>query len=154
MSADDYDPFLEPRDLHSFLSVRLTNLSRKFANNGRRLYERLYQVNARELRILLILRTYGRQTSTDLAEIAHMDKGTISRGVRELRRRGLVKAEVSEDDLRSSILMLTAEGRDLAEACFRTAQKRQRSVIEALTEAERAQLSALLVKVEARLDEI
>ena len=153
-TRQDRDPHLEPRNLESLLSFRLTNLSRKFAIGGSRIFQTRFGVNARELRSLLILGTYGSLTSTEIADIAHMDKGTISRAVKALMQRGLILGEVEQADLRRSTLRLTAKGQALFESCFAASRARMKMVLEALTLDERGQLALLLDKLEDRLDSV
>lgn len=148
------DPDLEPKNLESLLSFRLTNLSRKFAIGGSRIFQTRFGVNARELRVLLILGNYGSLTSTEIAAVAHMDKGTISRAVKALMQRGMILGEVERQDLRRSSLRLTATGQEHYEACFAASKARMVSVLEVLDADERRQLATLLNKVETRLDDL
>lgn len=154
MAETDNQIALEPTHLQEFLSVRLTNLSRKFMRGGVAFYQDRYGLGPREFRIMLLLHSETHLTSSELADKANMDKATISRGVSGLRRRGLVSALVSQDDLRSSQLALTASGKIIADACFSDAQDRMYSVLEALDDNERQQLSHLLSKVDQRLDDL
>ncbi|MCL6285598.1 MarR family winged helix-turn-helix transcriptional regulator [Ruegeria sp. 2012CJ41-6] len=145
---------LEPNSLKNFLSVRLTNLSRKFMRGGIAFYQDRYEFGPREFRIMLLLNCDHQLTSSELADKANMDKATISRGVSGLRKRGLVTARASKDDLRSSNLVLTKAGKKIANACFADAQARMYSVLEVLDPLEREQLSGLLSKIDRRLDEL
>jgi DNA-binding MarR family transcriptional regulator len=154
MADLDVDPTLEPRNLQSLLSVRLTAISRKFAIGGTRIFAARFGLNHRELRVLLLLRSHKQLTSTDIADMGLMEKATVSRALKSLRARGLVEARASDVDLRSSTVCLTSEGTVQANACFSASRQRMQSVLSVMSIEERRTLSELLSRVEARLDEL
>ncbi|WP_296194837.1 MarR family transcriptional regulator [uncultured Microbacterium sp.] len=61
-------------------------------------------------------------TMSALAELLHLDKGQLSRTVRDLEERGLVARTPDPHDRRSSLLALTPEGRERLEAARRTSR--------------------------------
>ncbi len=90
----------------------------------------------------------------ELAQQARVDEGTASRVVFALVRRGLVRSEVDPADRRRSRLLLTQEGRQLADGLLTVSEEIRSSVEGALTLAEREAVASSLQKVVARLDRI
>ncbi len=89
-----------------------------------------------------------------LAQQARVDEGTASRVVFALVRRGLVRSEVDPADRRRSRLLLTQEGRQLADGLLTVSEEIRSAVEGALTFAEREAVASSLQKVVARLDSI
>ena len=148
------NPLMEPATLADFLSFRLSVLSRKFAIGGAKLYAKRFDLNSRELRIVLVLGAFGTKTSREIADLANMDKGAVSRGVRPLIKRELVCSEASQTDLRQSHLRLTVSGKAVYRDCFAFAQRRINQVVSVLSSEECQVLDRAFVKLADRLDQL
>ncbi len=90
----------------------------------------------------------------ELAGLARMDEPTASRVVFALGRRGLVRREVDPGDRRRTRLLMTPEGRRLAERLLPMSNEIRAAVEGALTSAEREAVAAGLQKVIARLERV
>ena len=105
-----------------------------------------------EARVLYELGARGACGASELARDLALDAGYLSRLLRGLKRRGLVRGEAASADARRSVLSLTGAGR----RAFRTLDARSRTqsavMLEPLSAAERARLAGALRAVESLLD--
>jgi len=91
-------------------------------------------------------------TQSDLAAHSGRDKGQLARLVGGLRERGLLQAQPDAEDRRNLRLALTEEGRALQQQIQRRRRKLSELAAAGLNATEKAQLLALLGRVEANLD--
>jgi DNA-binding MarR family transcriptional regulator len=89
----------------------------------------------------------GRVTQNHLGRLAAMDPATIQGVVRRLLDRGLVTREADPLDRRAIVLAPTAAGLVLAARTVTAARRITEATLLPLTEAERATLTALLLKL-------
>lgn len=148
------DPLMEPGSLRDLLSFRLNTLAKKVTMGSQTILADRHGVNMREIRILMSLHQYQQITSSELAELTDLDKSTISRGIKDLMRRGLVNGTVDQADLRSSVLGLTGGGAKVAAECFDISQERLAQVLAGLSRPERGVLDQFLTRLERRVDDL
>jgi len=101
-----------------------------------------------------VLGFFGRHpgaTQSDLAQHSGRDKAQLARLIKGLRDRALLDATVDEDDRRNVRLTLTPEGASIQRALHREARKLSAQAVDGLSDEERAQLVALLLKVKDNL---
>ena len=89
---------------------------------------------------------------TDLAESLGIDISTVSRHVRDLERSGLVRRTGDPDDQRASRLSLSDEGQDMLRRVRRTRQDAMRQLLAEWTEADRALLAEMIVRLSDEMD--
>lgn len=92
-------------------------------------------------------------TLSDLAQHSGRDKAQLARLIKGLRAQGLLQAEADERDQRSQRLTLTAAGRSVQKTLRQQAKKLGDRAVTGLTAPEREQLSQLLLRVKANLNE-
>ncbi len=88
-------------------------------------------------------------SQTDLARLAGLDKGQVSRVVSGLVERGLVLRAVDASDARGVRLSLTRAGRRLYDGLIAAATERNQALLDALPAAERAVLESALARLNA-----
>ena len=86
-------------------------------------------------------------TATDVCGMTGIGKKTISRAVTSLETKGLLKRRPNPADSRSTLLKITAAGRDTYESILPMLQSRQKALIGTLDRNEQKQLRALLDKM-------
>jgi len=86
--------------------------------------------------ILVELQARGSLHANDLSDILRMDKSTISRMLRDLIRKKLVRATPHESDKRYKLIQLTAKGQDEAAKLHTLGNTHIGNVIAGLTEAD------------------
>lgn len=94
-------------------------------------------------------RPFGSQC--ELAERVRVDEAIVSRVIRSLTARGLVRAVRDEADRRRVTLALTAQGERLAERLLPIAAEVRAAVDAPLSPAERAASRAALLKIDTHL---
>jgi DNA-binding MarR family transcriptional regulator len=107
------------------------------------------QLPRSELLALLLLQHHGERTMSELAEVVGAPLSTASGIGERLARRGLVKRQRRPEDRRVVVVRLTRKGETAAGKLREQIDGLLRRVAGALTEAELAQLLALLAKVSA-----
>jgi DNA-binding MarR family transcriptional regulator len=100
-----------------------------------------------EWRVMLTLMRHPGMAAMAVAALWGMDKMAISRAVRRLERRGLVRRTRAPDDFRRWVLELTLEGRRRYRAIEPAATGRYRDFLRPLQPREVAQLRRLLEKL-------
>jgi DNA-binding MarR family transcriptional regulator/predicted N-acetyltransferase YhbS len=92
-------------------------------------------------------------TATELARTLELDAGYLSRLLRGLKERGLIKSARSDADARQLHLSLTPAGRRAFAPLEQRSQQEVSSLLATLTEAEQQELQQALQRVERLLDD-
>ncbi len=145
------DPRDDPGyDLTRVTAYRLAVLSNRLTLWSARVYRREFGTSVLEWRVLSILAALGPVMARDVAEFSVLDKSNVSRAVRRLTARGLVRQASHPDDGRSRILTLTGEGRALHRRIAARSREREEALFEDFGAAERERLATLLDGLDAR----
>jgi len=91
-------------------------------------------------------------TQSELAQHSGRDKAQLARLVAGLRERGLLAAEADANDRRSVRLSLTADGQAVQRTLQQQGKRLTAQAVAGLNAAERAQLQALLQRVQGNLE--
>lgn len=100
-----------------------------------------------EVQVLQVLADGSARSVSDLARLARMDAGAVSRQVRALENRGLVERRSSPNHGRIVLVTPTASGLDAAR---RVKERRDRQLVDALrdwTPEDRTSLGRLLLRL-------
>jgi DNA-binding MarR family transcriptional regulator/GNAT superfamily N-acetyltransferase len=92
-------------------------------------------------------------TATDLGRLLDLDAGYLSRLLRALKERELVKATRNKDDARQSLLQLTPAGRRAFEPLERRSQQDVGVLLSRLSDTQQAELLQAFHRVQSLLDE-
>ncbi|MBI1263126.1 MAG: MarR family transcriptional regulator [Alphaproteobacteria bacterium] len=140
-----------PMRLRDYLPYRLSVASNKASGLIARAYQARFGLTIWEWRVIAVLGEGAPRTAQGVCEATAMDKVTVSRAIRALDARGLVRRSARDDDRRASDVRLTAEGEAIYAEVAPLALRYEAALLDGFTPQERAQLSALLDKLEARL---
>lgn len=143
-----------PLNLAEFLPYQLSITS--FAVSGviAREYETRFGLKIPEWRVMALLGERGKMTQRGLVDASRMDKVTVNRAVKTMVERGLVERLPGSRDGRSHGLMLTRAGDLLYREIVPAALAMDGRLSGVLTDAEKAQLSALLKRMRDAADAI
>jgi len=122
-------------DVTELSSYRLSRHN-KLIRRGRDAEAERLGVSIDEWRLLFVLQRKGAQPSIRMAEAALMDRGTVSRCVARLEKRGLVYRISDATDGRVSVVNLTDEGARIAGQIASFMLERELAMIEGLTDEE------------------
>ncbi len=91
-------------------------------------------------------------TQSDLVQHTGRDKAQLARLIKGLRERGLLQGEADAADRRNVRLQPTAEGLAIQRALREQADTLEKRAVEGLSDEEKAQLIALLQRVQGNLN--
>ncbi|RMF75986.1 MAG: MarR family transcriptional regulator, partial [Alphaproteobacteria bacterium] len=137
----------EPLDLPRHLPYQIVHASSLLSVGFARLLQRRFRLGIREWRILAVLGHGGPMAPSDLVGRAAYDKGTVSRALQRLERRGLVRREPAGAGRRRWIVGLTPEGAELHDRIAPLARMRARILQAALSPEEARILGEALAKL-------
>ena len=126
---------VEDIDVSELSSYRLSRHN-QLIRRGRDAEAERLGVSIDEWRLLFVLNRLGALPSIRIAEAALMDRGTVSRSVARLEKRGLVFRISDANDGRVSIVNLTDAGSETAGQIATFMLERELAMIDELTEEE------------------
>ena len=138
--------------LDDFLPYRLSIASNAVSDAVAGAYRTLFGLRIPEWRLIAVLAEGGNMSQQALCGRTRMDKVTVSRAAIALADRGLIARASNPEDQRSHLLTLTKEGWALYEEISPKALEMERRLFAAFSEAERAQLKAMLERIEAAVE--
>lgn len=142
-------------NVEDFLTFRLTRLSNALRTNLTKRYLEEFDLSLPEWRLLARVTRFSPLRFSELTSRSSMDKGQVSRTLRELTKRGFIKMKVVKSRVSRStealaapvVVAVTAAGRRLYKTVLPVARKRQVEFLMTLTESERVALYATLDKL-------
>lgn len=133
--------------LRAFLPYRLSVAANAVSDRIAQVYRTRFGLRIPEWRVLAVV-AEGAATQAELVDATAMDKMTVSRAVKALVARDLL-ARTRAADRRTLALTLTVEGARLHAEVAPLALAIEAELLAGFTEAERAQLMALLTRLAA-----
>lgn len=135
--------------LDDFLPYRMSIASNAVSDAVASAYRTLFGLRIPEWRLVAVLAEGGAMSQQALCGRTRMDKVTVSRAAIGLVERGLIARTANPSDQRSHLVALTPAGWDLYEQVAPKALELERRLFASFSEAEKAQLSAMLARIEA-----
>lgn len=112
------------------VSVRIVRLSELILRIGTVTFKERFGVKPTDLRILVMLGAYQPISVNEVSRRTHIDKAWISRSLRDLLRRKLIKRTAHPSDSRASLLSLTRKGETLLREIAPVAEEYQRQLLQ------------------------
>lgn len=143
----------QPQSIEDLLLYRLSCLLADAGGIVIRYCEGQFGVTRREWRVLALLGAQGPQramSSSELAQLAHLDRPRASRTITALVDKKLLSRVARPHDARQVTLALTAAGEALYEEIFPLTRQVNLDLLDALEEKEVAQLGDMLARLEQR----
>jgi DNA-binding MarR family transcriptional regulator len=122
------EPHIET--LIQLVSVRVVRLSDLLMRIGKITFEGRFGIKLTELRILIILGAFQSISVNEISRRTHIDKAWISRSLRGLLRRKLIKKTAHPADSRASSLTLTKKGEAMLREIAPVAEDYQRQLLQ------------------------
>lgn len=145
----DADTKVEDRLTRGFLAYRIERVHVRLTAQATKILAEHCGLTLRQWWIIADMMSEQPRTSTDLARIAEIDKGLLSRNLKALAEQGIVKLERDYEDRRQQIISLTEKGRQIHQDTGPVMNARNEALTRDLSEDEITQLLGLLEKVEA-----
>lgn len=151
MARDDSGVLERTIDPDGYIPGLVTHLSNKLSRSTSNLFRRHFGVGVLEWRILAQLAIAPDISASRLCALIGLDKGAASRGMQRLGALGLVGFT---DDARVRRARLTPAGRRLHDRMLVVALERERRLLAALDDSERAVLRSLLARLDTQMREV
>lgn len=135
--------------LNDFLPYRMSIASNAVSDAVALAYRNLFGLRIPEWRLVAVLAEGGAMSQQALCGRTRMDKVTVSRAAIGLVERGLIARAANPMDQRSHLVALTPEGCQLYEQVAPKAIELERRLFASFSEEEKAQLAAMLARIEA-----
>jgi DNA-binding MarR family transcriptional regulator len=139
-------------DLDCYVPFFLSSIGNKLSRGASRIYLARFGVGVNEWRLLANLKVCGAASAGAICEASGINKAAASRAAGRLQELGLVHAVGDPSDGRSRTLSLTKAGVELHDRIIVVALKRERALLNGLSDTERHQLIELLRKLYANVD--
>ncbi len=97
--------------------------------------------------VLMTLADAGRISLNELTKRVARDKSQMTRVIRSLEAKGLVRREAAPDDARVSIVSLTPEGIEIVGELMQTVAQVIDEILEPISQSERQTLKDLLSRI-------
>lgn len=151
-SADSHD--LDTYDLDNHLPYRIAVISNLLQLNRDIEIKNLTSLGSREIRVLLNIGTFMPISSANIALQTKMDSYTISRGVKTLLDKQLIRKEALEGNRKEKLLLLTEEGQALYQKITPKLEARDQQFKDVLPKAQREKMINNLKMLEEKAIEI
>ncbi len=140
--------------LSQFLPYKLSVLTNRISRGISNYYRKKFNISISQWRVLVILSQHELLTATDIVNLSQMDKVRISRTMKTLLDRRLIRRDVNPDDARARNYCLSDSGMALVDEVIPPAQRYEKDLLKALTAAERKQLNRIIEKLNGKLDQL
>jgi DNA-binding MarR family transcriptional regulator len=141
--------------LPDYLPYRLSVASNKASSLIAKAYQARFGLSIWEWRVIAVLGGEARpMTAQSVCEATAMDKVTVSRAIRALDGRALVRRQPKPEDKRASDVTLTDEGQAIYDEIAPTALDYEARMLTEFSNQERETLKLLLEKLERQLDRV
>ena len=142
-------------DLHAYVPTLVVDLANALWRTGAAFYRRRFGVGMVEVRLLLALGRERRPlTAAAIAEAVRLDKAAVSRGLKALATGGHVALSPDPRGGRRIAVLLTEQGRRIADDIARCSLDRQAAILDGLSAEEAATLSAGLRRLLGNVDRL
>ncbi len=135
----------QPTSVNDKLVIRLRDLSHTM--------RALYEGKGSQRRVLIVLSESGTMTQQALTKRLGIQPGSASEVIAKLESAGLIARTPSAADRRTADIVLTEEGKALAQQAVEQRIRRHEEMFSSLTAEEKEQLLVLLNKVAADWEE-
>ncbi|MEJ6476371.1 MarR family transcriptional regulator [Pseudoalteromonas piscicida] len=140
-------------NISEFLPYQLVSLSTKVSNDFAHVYEQAGELTQPQWRVLSHAVQQDGVTAKQICELANMDKSTVSRAIKQLQERGVVKILVSPNDKRAKSIAVTIQGKALYQTLTPLALAWEAQLLSCFNDEQKMQFIELLGLVQQRVEQ-
>lgn len=140
-------------DLETYVPALINILSSRLSSSASATYRALFALSVLEWRILVLLAKESGLSAQQVGSVVGQHKGPVSRAVRVLESKSLVRVDFAEKGHRHE-LSITPQGMDLYTTSIPIAMERQRRLLLGFSEAECEQLRNFLKRLIAHIPDV
>ena len=137
--------------LDEFLPFKLNTTAEIIARDFAEMCTAKLNLSRSQWRILVLLEQHQSLTAKQICELTNMEKVMVSRAVKELEERKLIKRKVNKSDKRSLFLDLTAKGKKSIEKLMPEVSDWQKDLKKKLGARNYNQLVSMLDEVKTKI---
>ncbi len=145
------DPSYEA-ELEAWFNFKINVLSNRISRVVARSYAESYGIGVIDWRTLVAIEHFGPTTASAISERTQLDKGSLSRAIARLSKKGWIERSAGSRDRRQTLLRITGAGKTEYRAIAPQALERQRALLSALSEREREDLAGLIDRLLLQAD--
>jgi DNA-binding MarR family transcriptional regulator len=134
-------------DFDRYVPALLTAISSDYTSGWAAISRRLFDIGVVEWRIIGVLAAEGEVAGPRICNMTGADKAAVSRALKQLQQRKLVRIRRDPSHVRRQFVSLTSAGEALYGRMAPIVLERQKQLLQALTEGERETLIGLLLKL-------
>ncbi len=142
----------EDAQLHSLITVKFNVVNVKMSRQIGQAVQKLADLRLPEWRILALLANAGALSQADIRSQIGMDKGQISRTVKNMLGNNLISTEVESGRSRNVRLDLTEKGREVHQRVDVMMEKRNLMLMSTLSAEQQQALHESLEQIEKAVD--
>ena len=144
-----YNTTIKSKEYEIFaLTLPITLIHKNMFNDTECFLKTQYDLLHSHVDVLASLYFDGNSLSpTDLYDATIFSSGGMTKVLKKLEERNLIKREASSNDKRSMLISLTKEGKDLIENCMLKIAKQKEEKFSILTQKEKEDLKNILSKI-------
>ena len=144
-----YSSTVKSKEFEIFaLSLPITLIHKNMFNEIEHFFKTQYDLLHSHIDVLASLYFDDNPLSpTDLYDATVFSSGGMTKVLKKLEERNLIKREASSSDKRSMLISLTAQGRELIENCMLEIAKAKEEKFNVLTQKEKEDLKNILSKI-------
>ena len=146
MNTHDTPSFRTPS---SFVTFRLARLQSSLNAQGTALLKSNSGLSLVEWRLIQTLRMFENASLTEIAGVVQMDKGQLSRKIKAMVEKGLLRAETDKRDQRVQHLTLTKKAEQLSAQMMPVMEARQRRLLANVSAEDLEVFYSVIDKIEA-----
>ena len=133
----------------SFVTYRLAKLQSQLNAQGTAILKEKSGLSLVEWRVIQVIRMFDKPSPSQIAEHVQMDKGQLSRKIKGMIKKGLLKSQRYDDDKRIQKLELTEIARDINKQLVPIMEQRQHHLLADVTPEELELFYLIIKKIEA-----
>ncbi len=146
-----YSRVIQDNNLEIFtLSLPMLLITKNFHNNSENFYKSNYDLLHSDIDVLAALYFTNDKhslTPTELYDATVFSSGGMTKVLKKLEDRELIKREISKEDKRKTYVTLTKEGVDLLKECIEKTSSRLNDSFKVLNKNEQKDLKRILEKL-------
>lgn len=139
-------------DMEKFIPATLVYLAQKISATASAIYRPEFDVGITDWRIIALLAYEPWIAPVRIAEATGLDKGAVSRSLRDLAAAGIVEIAGGKANQRRLPVALTAKGLSLHDKIVKIALARQERLLAGFSERERATLRGFLARMRTQVE--
>lgn len=133
----------------SFVTFRLSKLQNNLNAQATAILKERSGLSLVEWRLIQVLRMYENASPTQIANLVHMDKGQLSRKIKAMIRKDLLKLKTDEHDQRVQHIQITKRAQNLSDLMMPAMEARQEILLKDVSSRELESFFKVLEKFEA-----